>query len=68
MIYIHTPDTNQLHKSKPVKREFSLIPSWIQMNFYSNPDGLTGRYHLIQIAVVGGPSKKLLYDIMHLLY
>jgi hypothetical protein len=34
------------------------------MNFYSNPDELTGRYQLIQIAVVGGPSKKLLYDIM----
>jgi hypothetical protein len=38
------------------------------MNFYLNPNELTGRYQLIQIAVVGGPSKKLLYDIMHMLY
>jgi hypothetical protein len=36
--------------------------------FLSKSGELTGRYQLIQIAVVGGPSKKLLYDIMHLLY
>jgi hypothetical protein len=38
------------------------------MNFYPNPDELTGSYQLIQIAVVGGPSKQSLYDIMLLLY